>query len=426
MVAVTFFLVLVVVISLLKRRMATTVVTAPIIFTAAGVLLYFSRSSVLDQFPGWDQYDTADPGFLIVAEITLVIILFSESSHSRLDGDGAEDRLTLRLLLIALPLAVVAGAATAMGLFAGMALWTALILATILAPTDASLGLAVVQSKRVPVVIRQTLMQEGGLNDGLAVPLLLFFIAVSTSDSPGGAGDWVAFAVQQIGIGLLVGLAVGWLGARLMAAAVRRGWTDERSQHLALLAIGLLAWAIAEHGLGGNGFIAAFYAGLGVKLAYRSAPDDQPAFDESWIDLLVYFVFFYFGLSAGPALGSLTFEFWVYAAISLVVVRMLAVAISFIGAGLRPASTIFIGWFGPRGLAGIILLLIYLEELEHLGLQADSDVILAAGATILLSIAAHGISANPGIKLYARQLTDLAPEDPECDTDSTSTGNPAP
>ena len=418
MIAVALFLVLVFLVSLVKRRMASGFVTAPIIFTAAGVALYFSRRSVLDRFPGWDAYDSADPVFLLVAEITLVIVLFSEAGHSRLDGDGAEDRLTLRLLFIALPLAILGGAVAAAGVFGGIGVWTALVLATILAPTDASLGLAVVQSKRVPVVIRQTLMQEGGLNDGLAVPLLLLFIALSTSDSPGGASHWIRFALEQIGIGILVGVVIGWAGGRAIAAATHRGWTDAKSQQLALLAMGLVAWAIAEHGLVGNGFIAAFYAGLGLKIAYRTAPDEQPELDESWIDLLVYFVFFYFGISAGAALEALTLEFWIYAALSLTVVRTLAVAISFVGAGLRPASTIFIGWFGPRGLASIILLLIYLEELEHLGVAADSTVVLAAGATILLSIVAHGSTPNPGIRLYQRQIGDLTPGEVEYDPDS--------
>ena len=425
MVAVTIFLVLVFAVSLVKRRMAGAFLTAPMIFAGAGIVLYFSRSSVLDQFPEWRAYDSADPLFLVVAEVTLVIVLFSEATHSRLDGHGAEDRLTLRLLLIALPLAVVGGAAMAMGAFAGMGLWSAFVLATIIAPTDASLGLAVVQSKRVPVVIRQTLMQEGGLNDGLAVPLLLLFVALETSDSPGGADHWIRFALEQIGIGVLVGLAVGWTGARLIAAAASRGWTEARSQQLALLAMGLVAWAVAEYGLNGNGFIAAFYAGVGLKLAYRKTPSHQPELDESWIDLLVYFVFFYFGISAGPALDALTFEFWVYAILSLTVIRTLAVAVSFVGAGLRPASTIFIGWFGPRGLASIILLLIYLEELDHLGLRADPDVVLAAGATVLVSIVAHGISAHPGIDIYQRHLNDLTPDDLESDTPPQSTGHPA-
>ena len=267
-------------------------------------------------------------------------------------------------------------------------------------------------------------MQEGGLNDGLAVPLLLLFIALSTSESPGRADYWVRFALEQIGIGLFVGLAVGWVGARLIAAAGRRRWTDSRSQQLALLAIGLLAWAIAEYGLDGNGFIAAFYAGVGLKLAFRAAPEDQPLLDESWIDLLVYFVFFYFGISVGPALDDLTFEFWVYAILSLTIIRTLAVMVSLTGAGLRPASTIFIGWFGPRGLASIILLLIYLEELDHLDSTVDSEVVLAAGATILLGIVAHGISANPGIRLYDRRLSDLTPDELEYDADSNPSEQP--
>ena len=128
MAAVTVFLALVFVVSLVRRRVATGFVTAPIIFAAAGVVLYFSRRSVLDQFPEWGAYDTADPVFLVVAEVTLVIVLFSEAGHSRLDGGDAEDRLALRLLFIALPLAVLGGAVAAMGVFAGMGLWAALFL----------------------------------------------------------------------------------------------------------------------------------------------------------------------------------------------------------------------------------------------------------------------------------------------------------
>ncbi len=424
MVAVVVFLVLVFAVSVAKRRMASGFVTAPIVFTAAGIALYLSRPSVLDQFPEWDAYATADPLFLVVAEIALVIVLFSEAGHTRLTGDGTEDRLSLRLLFIAMPLAIVGGAFTAVGLFTALGLWAAFVLATILAPTDASLGLAVVQSKRVPVVIRQTLMQEGGLNDGLAVPLLLLFIALSTADAAGGADFWIRFALQQIGVGLIVGLVIGWLGARLIAAAQRRRWTDAKSQQLALLVMGLLAWAIAEYGVQGNGFVAAFYAGVGLKLAYRAAPNDQPELAESWIDLPVYFVFFYFGMAAGPALGDLTVEFLVYAVLSLAVIRTLAVAISFAGTKLRSASKIFIAWFGPRGLASIILLLIYLEELDHLGAQANSTVVLAAGATILLSIVAHGMTAQPGVKIYQRRLDDLTPADPEYDADTPAPERP--
>jgi NhaP-type Na+/H+ or K+/H+ antiporter len=413
----SLFLTLVFLFSLAKRRMATTIITGPIIFTLAGILIFVAYPPLLERFPDWTELsaaDAADPFFLLVGEITLVFVLFSEAAHIRLlEGDEKEDRMTVRLLFIALPLAVIFGAALAMVLLTDMPIWTAAVLATILAPTDASLGLAVVQSKRVPRLIRQVLTMEGGLNDGLGVPLLLFFIALSAAGVTGGLQSWLLFALRQIGFGVLVGLGVGWLGGKLMVSADRRGWMDGKSRQLALLSMAVLAWALSEHGLHGNGFIAAFHAGIGLLLSYRNTDQPQPHFDEAWVDLLIYFIFFYFGISVCPALSFLTGQFWLYAILSLTLVRMVPVAISMIGVGLRPASTLFLGWFGPRGLAAIILALIYLEEVAHIGINVNMTILLAGAATVLLSLVAHGVSAIPGINLYAHQLTDLKPGDPE-------------
>lgn len=411
MIPMSLFLTLVFLFSLARRRMAKTIITGPMIFTAAGILIFVAYPPLLERFPDWTKLGVVDPFFLLVGEITLAIVLFSESTHIRLEGGRKEDKMVLRLLFIALPLAVVAGAAIAMVLLTDMPIWEAAVLATILAPTDASLGLAVVQSKRVPRPIRQVLTLEGGLNDGLGVPLLLFFIALSAAEVTGGLQSWLLFALRQIGFGVLVGLGVGWLGGKLMVSADQRNWMDGKSRQLVMLSIAVLAWALAEHGLHGNGFIAAFYAGIGLRLSYRSSDQPRPHFDEAWVDLLIFFVFFYFGISAGPMLSFLTGQFWLYAILSLTLVRMVPVAISMIGVGLRPASTLFLGWFGPRGLAAIILALIYLKEVEQI--DVNTTIILAGTATVLLSIVAHGASANPAINVYTRRLTDLKPGDPE-------------
>jgi NhaP-type Na+/H+ or K+/H+ antiporter len=396
--------------------MATTIITGPMIFTAAGILIVLAYPPFLEQFPDFAALDVADPFFLLAGEITLALVLFSEATHVRFGGDGQDDRMVFRLLFIAMPLAVVAGAALAMGLLAGIPIWEAAVLATILAPTDASLGLVVVQSKRVPHLIRQTLLLEGSLNDGLAVPLLLLFIALSAAEATGGLLSWLLSALQEIGIGVLVGLAIGWLGGKLMISTDRRHWMDGKAHQLALLSMALLAWGLAEYGFHGNGFIAAFYAGMGLLLSYRNSDEPRPDFDETWVDLLIYFVFFYFGLAVGADLPFLTGKFWLYAILSLTLVRMVPVALSMIGVGLRPASTLFLGWFGPRGLAAIILALVYLKKVEQI--DVNSDIILAVITTVLFSILAHGISANPGINLYVRQLTDLKPGDPEYTVDS--------
>jgi NhaP-type Na+/H+ or K+/H+ antiporter len=408
MVELALFLILVVLYSVARGRLATTVISGPMVFFLGGFLAFVAFQPALEVFPDWVVTEP-DPFFLLVGEIALALVLFSEATHIKLGGRGEDDRLVARLLLIAMPLAILAGTAGAMGLL-GLSIWSAAILATILAPTDASLGLAVVQSKRVPHVVRQTLQVEGSLNDGLAVPLLLLFISLSSADATGDLGSWIGFVAREIGLGALIGLAVGWLGGRLLIGATKRGWMQGRSPQLALLSMGLLAWTIA-HETGGNGFIAAFVCGVGFLLAYRKTGIERPSFDESWVDLPIYFVFFYFGASMASTVDLIVLDMVLYAILSLTLVRMLPTAISFIGAGLRPASTLFIGWFGPRGLASIILGLIYLQEVSRDAIEAP--IVITGMVTVTLSIFAHGISTRPGIDLYARRLTDLKPNELE-------------
>ena len=408
MVEIALFLLLVFLYSLVRGRLASTVITGPMVFVVGGYLAFVASPPALDLFPDWTVIE-ADPFFLLIGEVTLAVVLFSEATHIKLGGGGEDDRLVARLLLIAMPLAILAGAAGAMVVL-GLPIWSAAILAAILAPTDASLGLAVVQSPRVPHVVRQTLQVEGSLNDGLAVPFLVLFIGLSAADATGDLGEWVGFVFQEIGLGVFVGLAVGWIGGRLIVGATRRGWMAGPSHQLALLAMGILSWGLA-HEAHGNGFISAYVAGVAFVLAYRRADEERPEFNQSWVEVLIYFVFFYFGATFGLAVDLTTPEVVVYAILSLTLVRMVPVTISFIGSGLRRASMLFIGWFGPRGLASIILGLIYLRDVAADAF--DITIVVGAGVTVMLSIFAHGISAKPGIDLFASRLTDLEPDELE-------------
>lgn len=196
-----------------------------------------------------------------------------------------------------------------------------------------------------------------------------------------------------------------------MTQAERRGWIAGKAKQLAMLALAVMAWWLADHVLGGNGFIAAFVAGGALRFSHEDAHEHMAHFDESWGDLLVYFVFFAFGLIAAPVLTNIPGVIWLYALLSLTVVRMLPVAISMIGVRLQPASVLFMGWFGPRGLASVVLGMLYLEEVTSI--DANSNIVLAMIATVLLSVLAHGISANPGVKLYARSIASLGPDTPE-------------
>jgi NhaP-type Na+/H+ or K+/H+ antiporter len=180
-------------------------------------------------------------------------------------------------------------------------------------------------------------------------------------------------------------------------------------------AVGLLALALMCYGgaslIGGNGFIAAFLGGLLVKRGIEDAHSHAEDFSEVWGQLLNYFVFFLFGMIVIPLMPQFDSKIIIYALLSLTVVRMLPVAVSMIGTQLKSASVLFLGWFGPRGLASIVLGLIFLER--ELNLGYESTIVRAVAAAVLISILAHGVSVLPGLKWYAHQIETLDESAPE-------------
>jgi NhaP-type Na+/H+ or K+/H+ antiporter len=236
----------------------------------------------------------------------------------------------------------------------------------------------------------------------------MLFIALASVRANVEGGSWLIFTVQQIGFGLLVGLGLGWLGGLLTASAGKLDWMTKSAQQLALIAIAILSWWLAEKVVGGNGFIAAFTAGALVRVGYQEAHERMAEFSEAWGDFLIYLIFFFFGLMAMPELENLIAPYWIYAVLSLTLVRMLPVGLAMLGTRLHISSVLFVGWFGPRGLASIILGLIFLEQKTNL--PVEPIIISAIIATVLLSVFAHGISAAPAINLYARRTASLGPD----------------
>jgi NhaP-type Na+/H+ or K+/H+ antiporter len=405
MILVAVFLALVLLFSLVSKRAEQSIVTGPMVFTIVGILVFLAA-------PHLAAIELTNPILLVVAEITLALVLFCDATRLSPRRVMRETQLPARLLAIAMPLTVAASTLAAVLLISDAPVWEAAILATVLAPTDASLGAAVVQSKLVPERIREALEVESGLNDGLSMPFLVLFIALAGVELHAeGHFPWLVFTVKQIGLGVLVGLGLGLLGGWLMTRAEQRDWMAGKARQLAMLALAVLAWWLANHVLGGNGFIAAFVAGSALRFSYEKAHQHMAHFEEAWGDLLLYFVFFAFGLIAGRGLPGITGVIWLYALLSLTVVRMLPVAISMIGTKLQPASVLFMGWFGPRGLASVVLGMIYLEEVASI--DANSNIVLAMIATVLLSVLAHGLSANPGVKLYSSRIAKLDSDAPE-------------
>ena len=372
-------------------------VTAPIAFTAAGMLMFFVLPWI--QRAGFNANV-----FLRLAEIGLVLLLFTDASRTELGILRSIGSLPVRLLSIGLLLTIAFGAVVARLVFPQLSVWEAGILSAILAPTDAGLGQVIVNSPRVPMRIREALNVEAGLNDGLSVPFLLFFIALAAARIEGSAASLTQFIVEQLGYGALVGLVVGLGGGWLMGLARRKEWIAESFQQIGVVALALLCLAVSEI-VGASMFIASFVAGLSVQVGFKDAGKHSVEFAEEWGQLFNLSVFFLFGVLVVRDWPQFSMASWLYAFLSLTVVRMLPVAIALIGTGLSWASVVFMGWFGPRGLASIVLGLVYLEQEMHL--PGEQTIRFTVMVTVLLSIFAHGLSAMPGIDLYARQLGSL-------------------
>jgi len=403
MIPLAFFLLLLFLYSLASGWLQRTIVTAPIVFTIAGMLMFPALQGILRA--GF----TANAA-LHLAEVGLVMLLFTDASRTELNVLRRIGNLPARLLSIGMLLTIFLGAVAARLVFPRLSIWEAGILSAILAPTDAGLGQIIVNSPRVPMRIRQALNVEAGLNDGLSVPFMLFFIALAAAKIEGGAASLMEFIVQQLGFGALVGLAIGLAGGWLLGLARRKEWLAESFQQIGVVALPLLC-LVASEMVNASMFIAAFIAGLAVQIGFKEAGKHSVEFAEEWGQLLNLSVFFLFGMAAARDWPQAGMASWLYALLSLTLVRMLPVAIALIGTRLSPASVFFMGWFGPRGLASIVLGLVYLEQEMHL--QGESTIRFAVMATVLLSIFAHGLTAMPGINLYARKIAPLGTDAPE-------------
>jgi NhaP-type Na+/H+ or K+/H+ antiporter len=389
--------------SLVSRRLERTIVTAPMVFTAAGMMMFPALQGILGA-------GANSKIFFDLAEVGLVMLLFTDASHTDLNVLRTIRSLSTRLLSTGMLLTIFLGAVAARALFPHLSIWEAGILGAILAPTDAGLGQIIVSSPRVPVRIRQALNVEAGLNDGLSVPFLLFFIALAVAGTESHAARLPQLILEQLGIGALVGVVIGLVGGWMLGIARRMEWMAESFQQIGVVALPLLCM-VASDLLGASMFIAAFVAGLVVQIGFKDAGKHSVEFADEWGQLLNLSVFFLFGMVVVRDWWQFNRVVWLYAILSLTMVRMLPVAIALVGARLSKASVIFMGWFGPRGLASIVLGMVYLEQ--EMNLPGEGLIRAAVMATVMLSIFAHGLSAMPGINLYARKITSLDAEAPE-------------
>ena len=382
-------------------------ISGPMVFVAAGTVL---GPGVLNVLP----FSLSSETIRTATELTLALLLFSDASTVRLRDVEGDESLPKRLLFVGLPLTIAAGALVAYLVIPNIGWGPAALIATILAPTDAALGLAVVTNRAVPVRIRRALNVESGLNDGIATPFVTLFIAVCASEEGLSGQAWGLEALKEIGLAIVAAFVVGYIGGKLLALAHGHGWASSVSEQIAILALALLSYE-GSVAIGGNGFIAAFTGGLLFGAVTMGRLRTPVQFTETLglsASFLVWSVFG--GLFAGRLLTEeLSAQPIIYAIVSLTLIRMVPVAIALTGTHLRPATVAFMGWFGPRGLASVVFTLVALQDLEHSG--AGEMLLETATWTILLSVVLHGISASPLAARYgasvasAGEVPELAP-----------------
>lgn len=369
-------------------------VSGPMVFTGLGLLLSplaFNITSV-----------EVDEEFVtVLVEMALVLVLFADAALLDLKLLKKYWKIPARLLFIGLPIMIVAATVVAQWFWPDAPTLYLLLLALLLAPTDAALGKAVVSDPAVPSKIRSSINVESGLNDGIVFPIVITVVALIFSGlTESQDNSWMVYVAKQIIFGALVGGIVGYVGTKCSVKSFTQNWMEGSYQNLIPIALAILAFYLAES-LSGNGFIAAFFAGLYAGNTSERSRQHIEDFAESEGELLVLISFFIFGLAfVSVSLEHVTWSVIIYSFLSLTILRMIPVVISLIGSKLDFSSMVFIAWFGPRGIASILYVLIVARELE--GVEGLETVYAVVTVTVLMSILAHGFSARPLARYYGK------------------------
>lgn len=371
-----------------------TWISGAIIFTAFGLLI---GPFALDLI----SFKADREGIKILAELTLALVLFTDAAGADMNVLRKTEELPTRLLLIGLPLTILLGFGVAALLFKDLSLFELALLATMVAPTDAALGKAVVTNKTVPNQVRQGLNVESGLNDGICVPILFVFLALATGKA-GEEGPWrlaMMLAAEEIGIGLAVGLLLVVLAVGLLKVARRRHWLTETWIQIPIIALAIGCFATAQL-IGGSGFIASFCGGLLFGVLAKQYREDFLRAAEGTGDTMALITWVIFGaVVVSQEMGKFSWVILLFAILSLTLIRMLPVFLVLIGLRVNTEGKLFIGWFGPRGLANIVFAVIVLNaNLPNSGVLAT-----AVACTVILSIILHGLSANPWARGYGER-----------------------
>ena len=385
--------------SAVAGRVERSWISGPIVFTGIGFVLGPDGLGVM-------RINIGGEGLRILAELTLAMVLFTDAANADFTVVRRNLGLPERLLLLGLPLTIVLGFVVAVVMFPSLATLELALLAAMLAPTDAALGKPVVTNWTVPAVMREALNLESGLNDGICVPIivLLLGLAVGTQIEGGTMVHVARVVIEEIGIGAVIGLALTWLTTLMLRLAEKRGWISEHWVEIPIVALAAACFAAAQ-AVGGSGFIACFVGGLllsGLRERHKEELLRGVEHTGEALALLTWVVFG--GIVVAKMIDRVTWPALLYAVLSLTVIRMLPVFLCLIGTRTSMGDKLFIGWFGPRGLATIVFAVLVLDE----KLPGNDTIMLAAGWTVLLSVIGHGVTANPLVKRMAAHSGELS------------------
>lgn len=388
--------------SIVSAALARHNVTGPLVLVTAGYVL-------ANPFWGLLSVDVEAASVQMLAELTLALVLFSDASRVRVRQLQHDVWLPVRLLGVGLPLSMILGGLLAAWLIGDLTWALAGFVGAALAPTDAALSVQVIEDGRIPMRLRRALNVESGLNDGIATPIVAFMLAVAASQimlTTNSAGFEAGSALIELAGGLVVGVGLGFVGGFLTTFAARRAWITAGGRGLTTTATAVASYTVAV-AFGANGFVAAFVAGLVLGAALDHAVvdlEEAGQLTELGGELLALVVWFLFGAGIVPVVVELLApSMVVYAVASLTLVRMLPVAFSLLRSGLDRPSVVFVGWFGPRGLASVVFTLLAVEQLGDTSSPLVEQAVAAVALTVLLSVVLHGITAGPGGRRYVQR-----------------------
>jgi len=384
--------------SAIAGRMEKTVISGPMIFVAFGLLFG-------DVGLGLLKMDVTETELRVIADLTLALILFIDAANADLGVLKRRLQIPQRMLAVGLPLIILLGFVAGWLIFDNLALFELAILATMLAATDAALGKAVITNEAVPSRIREGLNAESGLNDGICVPILFVFIALAVGTEAEGStmGLALKLVAQEIGIGLIIGLGLTFIGVKILKYCYEHGWVTDIWGQIPVVGLSFGSFALAQS-LHGSGYIAAFTGGMLFGYLAKQHTHKLVHAAEGVGETLALLTWVVFGAAVvGDLFQYFNWQVILYAVLSLTIVRMLPVYISLTGTGENNHSKLFLGWFGPRGLASIVFAIIVLNE----NLPGGKVLAITVACTVFLSILAHGLTANPLASTFTgKQQTD--------------------